>query len=671
MLAETAKFVTELSLSDKMSPGLKKASGNLSKLGKQFGGVGAEAKRGLGVAAGNIARLGTVAAGGLAAIAVASAKEAGNFEAALNTINTVARVSASELGTIGEGMRKLARDTGASLDDLTTGYYDLVSAGIDAADAQNVLTQANTLAIGGLATNAETVDLLTTAINTYGGDASKAAQFTDEFAKAIERGKVTAADLAASYAHVGPLAASLNIENAELAAGYARLTANGTGAAEAATQMASAMTALLKTTPGLEKLQKTTGKNYAAIAGSKGLNVALEQMRKDAKDAGIELIDLVGRKEALLYILQTTGPNMEAYNADLAAMGDAAGTAAGQMAERQQGLNFQLDRLRANARDAAISIGSELLPKLTPLAAKLNDFLGQESTRKAIGEFGAGLASALEEVASIVQKVPWEQVGKSLEIAGLGARAVVTAFTALPPWVQTAVLTGWGLNKLTGGALSGIVGELGKGLIKGVLGMNAGVVNLNAAVVKTSGLPIGGKGGGGGALPTAGKVGAAGALGSAGAVLSVGAAAAAAAIVLYDVIPNAFRNGGQAPTTTTITPANASRAGEAVWNTIAQNTNRTLGATNKVAENVTGMSADIRNGFTVGRTELRNGFTVSASKADGVKSATVAAKAAIVAGDQRTAARIGSLDAATKSGLSNVAGAARGTTSAIDRKSVV
>ena len=57
----------------------------------------------------------------------------------------------------------------------------------------------------------------------------------------------------------------------------------------------------------------------------------------------------------------------------------------------------------------------------------------------------------------------------------------MTRSWSLPPWVQTAVITGWGLNKLTGGALGGIVAELGKGLIKGVLGIKAGAVNITAA----------------------------------------------------------------------------------------------------------------------------------------------------------------------------------------------
>jgi hypothetical protein len=101
----------------------------------------------------------------------------------------------------------------------------------------------------------------------------------------------------------------------------------------------------------------------------------------------------------------------------------------------------------------------------------------------------------------IARSLPWAQIGQSLQLAGAGAKAVIGAFMAMPAWVQTAVLTGWGLNKLTGGALSGIVGELGKGLIRGVLGLNAGVVHAKAGVVNV----IGGAGAGGGLLPGMGK----------------------------------------------------------------------------------------------------------------------------------------------------------------------
>lgn len=91
----------------------------------------------------------------------------------------------------------------------------------------------------------------------------------------------------------------------------------------------------------------------------------------------------------------------------------------------------------------------------------------------------SGVGGTLSQVAESLIHLPWQAIGDAARLLGTGARALLTAFTSLPPWVQTAVLTGWGLNKLTGG----ILGQIATSLIKGVLGINAGVVNINAATV--------------------------------------------------------------------------------------------------------------------------------------------------------------------------------------------
>jgi TP901 family phage tail tape measure protein len=489
--ADTARLIASLELRDKeFLAGVKRSIGGVGTLEKRIDKLGTIAGRGLSNAARNTERafigLGAAAVGGIAG----AVKVAGDFEASLNTINTIARTTTTaELNKIGDSIRGIARETGTSLDELTQGYYDLLSAGIKTADAQNVLTAANRLAIGGLASTAETVDLLTTAINTYGGDATKAAAYSDIFAKSVERGKVTAAEIAESFAQVGPVAAASGIEIEELAAGYARLTAAGVPAAEAATQIRSAIVALTRRTGDLEKLEKATGKSYLKIAGKKGLVEALQQLRTDADKAGIPLIDLLGRVEGLGFTLQTTGPNFAAYNADLAAMGQATGTAAAQMAERQQGLNFQLARLKALAKDAGITIGTALIPKLVPLLDKLAKFINAHQGD--IARIGSDLAKGLQDAATWASKVDWKTLGAGLQIAASSGKALIDAFLKAPAWVQGFLITGFAANKFTGGALGDIIGELGKGLIKGVLGMTAGVVHIKAGVVNSAGGPGG------------------------------------------------------------------------------------------------------------------------------------------------------------------------------------
>ena len=117
---------------------------------------------------------------------------------------------------------------------------------------------------------------------------------------------------------------------------------------------------------------------------------------------------------------------------------------------------------------------------------KLADFDADKLDFDFGGDKGGKLASISGSIGTIAESVkglPWESIGNAARLLGTGSKALLDAFLGLPPWVQTAVLTGWGLNKLTGGALTGIVGQLASGLVKGILGINAGVVNINAGTV--------------------------------------------------------------------------------------------------------------------------------------------------------------------------------------------
>jgi TP901 family phage tail tape measure protein len=507
--ADTAKLVAQLLLDDKdFQRGIKSAIRGVDQAESRMEKIGAHAQRGMGKAVQNIER-GVALGAGAALVGLAgSVKLAADFEAQLNTINTVAQQTPVALEGIGAGIRQLSRDTGVATEDLTTAYYDLVSAGVKTADAQGVLNSAVTLGIGGLASTAETIDLLTTALNIYGGGAQEAATYSDYFAQAVAAGKVTAADIAATFASVGPLAKAQGIEITELAAGYAQLTAKGIPAAEAATAMEAAMIALVRTTGPLEKLQKKLNVNFADIAAEQGLQVAYEQLTQAAEKYNIPLIELVGRKEALAFAFNTTGDAAAGYNANLDAVvksSDGVGVAADQAAKRQQGLTHQLNLLKANVKDAGVTIGTALLPELVSLGKEFTGFI--QTNQPAIQGFAKDLAAGLRDAAKWARSLDWDAIGKALNAAGTGARAVASAFLSLPPWVQTAVITGWGLNKLTGGALTGIIGELGKGLVKGVLSMNAGVVNVNAAKV-LPGMPGtgGGPGKGAGALGAVGKM---------------------------------------------------------------------------------------------------------------------------------------------------------------------
>jgi len=494
--ADTARLVAELTLKDKLSAGVRTATASVNKLDKKFGNLNKSISKGASNAGRNIGRgieLGALAAGGALIYAT---KQASDFEAQMNIINTVAKKTGDaftgELGGIGDRIRQLARDTGTSTEDLTQAYYDLVSAGISAADSQKVLVAANTLAIGGLSTTAEAVDLLTTAINSYGGDATKATKYANMFAEAIAAGKVTAAEIAASFAQVGPIAAKFGVGVNQIAASLGVMTAQGTPAAEAMTQIRAAIVALQKPNAAMVAFQKKVGINFETFAKKNGLAKAYDVISKKAKALGIPMGKLTGRLEAVLFAAQVSGPALAKYEAELDKVNKSSengGEAARQMAERTKGFAFALGRLQTNLNDAAITIGAELLPPLADLASEMTDFVSAHQPE--IKRFAQDLATGFKDAVGWLKGLNWGAITASLQAAAGFAKGLVEAFLGMPSWVQTAVITGWGLNKLTGGALTDIVGELGKGLIKGVLGINAGIVHVNGPVAGGGPTPSG------------------------------------------------------------------------------------------------------------------------------------------------------------------------------------
>lgn len=146
-------------------------------------------------------------------------------------------------------------------------------------------------------------------------------------------------------------------------------------------------------------------------------------------------------------------------------------------------------RLQDAGEDLSQSLARGLLPVLTKAATWLSTKLADPAVVRTIDALGVSLGNAADQAFAFIQTVDFKSIADALGTAAGFAGNLVNAFLGMPSWVQTAVITGWGLNKLTGGAVSGIIGELGKGLIKGVLGINAGVVNVNAAAVNGGGLP--------------------------------------------------------------------------------------------------------------------------------------------------------------------------------------
>ena len=510
-IAETARLIASLELKDKLGPGIASASRSLGKLEGRLGRLGSIASKGMATAARNIATIGKLAAVGAAGVFVGAVQSAIDWESAVAGVNKTIDATPGELQAIVDGLRDISRTTPVAATDLAAIAEAGGALGIAKDD---ILEFTRVVALIGTTTNV-TTDEAATALGQLQNVIGLTGADFDNFAASLvdlgNKGASTEAQILEIARRSGSAAKLFGIGK-DATLGWASAAANlGMQEELAGTALQNLF---LKSMPlfmsASKKMRDVTGKTGAALkqafekdAGG-AMEMLISKIAELPKNLRLEATQkMFGKGAGLTRLVLGLA---DSYDRNLVPSLNTARTAwdkntaaADEAAKRYATTAAQIQVLRNNVKDAAVTIGSALLPELIDLSKEATGWI--QGHQPEIKAFAKDLAGGFRAVVGIARSLPWAQIGQSLQLAGAGAKAVIGAFMAMPAWVQTAVTTGWGLNKLTGGALSGIVGELGKGLIRGVLGLNAGVVHAKAGVVNV----IGGAGVGGGLLPGMGK----------------------------------------------------------------------------------------------------------------------------------------------------------------------
>ena len=177
--------------------------------------------------------------------------------------------------------------------------------------------------------------------------------------------------------------------------------------------------------------------------------------------------------------------------------------------ERFNTFDSQLQKTKNHLTDIGITIGSKLLPKITPLLKRLNDFVGANQDK--IAEFGDKLASGFETFADALGKVNWQPFIDGLKLTSQIAKTAIDLFMALPAEVKAVAIGAFAVNKVTGGLPTAIAKDAGSLLLQRFAERGSSPAN-PMWVATAGGLPgapgaAGGKGGGiGGALKTGAKL---------------------------------------------------------------------------------------------------------------------------------------------------------------------
>lgn len=337
------------SLNSAVSQAEKSFSG-FDKLGGVLMGVGTDLTAAI--------TLPILAAGG------ASLKFAADFDGAMRQVTSlVGNVAQKDFNDLRDQVIDLATSMGINAVDASHALYEAISANIPKENAIDFLRVASGTAIAGVTETKVAVDGLTTVINAYGLKATEAGRLSDEMFQAVNIGKVTFPELAASIGVAASQAHNLGISHTELLGTMAAITLQGRTSSEAFTEIQSAMKALVSPNKEMNELLKETGfKTGEALISSKGLVGALQELQKAAHGNNQELVDGFGRIEGYNAMLHVTGDSAAIAAHALDAMAQSEGATSRAQAEIEQGATRMWERFKNDVVNTAIALGDDLLP---------------------------------------------------------------------------------------------------------------------------------------------------------------------------------------------------------------------------------------------------------------------------------------------------------------------
>lgn len=416
-----------------------KSSGALDKFAEKSTAVGEKAEK-IGK---KLAPVSTAAA----AVGTASIAMAATFEDSMAKLSTIADETEVPIKELEKQILELSNQTGISSSEIANNVYDAISAGQSTGDAVNFVGNATKLAKAGFADAGQSLDILTTILNSYGLASSEVSKVSDILINTQNKGKVTVAELSASMGKVIPTANAFGVNLEQVATGYAIMTAKGVKAAETTTYMNSMFNEMGKSgTKASDLIKEISGKSFQElIAEGKSVGDILALMKKHADANKLSLADMFGSAEAGKAALILSNNAGKDFNDMLKDMNNTAGATDTAFDKLDTNSN-KAKRAFNTLKNTGIELGTTMLEALSPAIEAVgrivsnvsNWFHGLNDTQKKVVATIIALLAAVAPALIIFGKVSKSissmvKVFKTLKTVFLALKAVMIAnpFTAI------------------------------------------------------------------------------------------------------------------------------------------------------------------------------------------------------------------------------------------------
>ena len=371
-------------------------------------------------------------------------------------------------GTIKQ-LQSDALRAGFSMEDLNRALFDTPSAMGANEAAWKTFTVAQKLAIGGNADLGIAVDGLTSIINAYGKETTDAGRVAEAFYTAQVGGKTTVSELAASVGTVVPLAKMAGVSFQELLATMSALTLGGMKQDMATTALRGSLQALVRPGKEAQGLMDKMGISHGATAiRAKGLSKVLLEVVEASK----KYPDMIAR--AIPNIRGFTG--LMSLNAERVALVSKSMEAMNTNFEEGTGLQTSfnriskstsqnLKRIKGDMTDVASVLGEDLSPYVSMLSSALSGLSNwfrelSPATRRMTVVFGglvAAAAPAAIAIGALLKFFAGALVMKAVLVIGSIAFAIAGLAYAIERVATVITETNWkagfmSLANATGGA---------------------------------------------------------------------------------------------------------------------------------------------------------------------------------------------------------------------------
>lgn len=310
----------------------------------------------------------------VARVAAVPIKKFAELESSMANVQSL---GVPNIDSMTDAVLRMGDEVPVPLDSLTSGLYDVVSAGVDAASQIDVLEISARAAKAGLTTTTDALNLGSAVIKGYGLEWSEMERVMDLAFQTVKLGQTDFPKLANSMGAVIPLASALKINTDELFGSFATLTGVTGNTSEVSTQLRGVMQGLAKPTKQLSDLIKEqTGLSVEQAAAQLGLSGILEILAEDTQGSAAAMSEYFGSVEAVNAILALSTSQFDTFIDKTAQMTDSQGAMTDAFDVQSDTINSQIQLLenrwdRAMVR--AVDLGVPFINSAIDIALAIAD----------------------------------------------------------------------------------------------------------------------------------------------------------------------------------------------------------------------------------------------------------------------------------------------------------